>query len=248
MASDAAIDCEVPEGLPDPADFEIPPIEDLVCAKNTEQYYLDASQDSWDYKRPMISIRSCPFACKDGGECSKQALQRAQVWSVYGYKCALGYLCNHGMQSSYHKLSKDEAYEQVINRWGDLEWHVEEDTFEGREAYRHAVDASNQQKRDQGGGGGGGQKKLQAQAKGDPGAKRQKSSSKPSEDSEMAQLKNELGQTNAAVQSLMAMIATGQMPDASGAGGSGDAQTLIPAINMRNLTHAQAALTMAIFR
>ena len=234
--------------IPDAQDFEIPDMEELVAAKNAESYYIAAADDGPDMKRACISIRTCPFNCVDGSACTRHSWIRANVWSMSGYKNTLGYLCNHGMMSSYHKLSMEGAYAQVVAKWNELDWVIEEDTFEGRDAYRQAVDASNQQKRDQGGGGGGGQKKLQAQAKGDPGAKRQKSSSKPSEDSEMAQLKNELGQTNAAVQSLMAMIATGQMPDASGAGGSGDAQTLIPAINMRNLTHAQAALTMAIFR
>ena len=165
-----------------------------------------------------------------------------------GYKNTLGYLCNHGMMSSYHKLSMEGAYAQVVAKWNELDWVIEEDTFESREMYRQHVDG----KRDQGSEG------LQAQAKGAPGAKRQKSSAFHGE---LEQMQKQPGQTNAAVQSLLdhlkwcseqmntssGAVASGQMNTSSGAAGS-DSSAMVPVGGVRNSTKAQAVLTMAILR
>ena len=117
-------------------DPQAPDIEDIVVAKNKEDYLVNPEDDWQEMTRPVVNLFECPFSpClhpetgKEFERCSKQCWNAANVWSLDGTNKCLGYLMHHGMYSPWHGMSRQVCYDTIISKWKELSLiHISEPT------------------------------------------------------------------------------------------------------------------------
>ena len=117
---------------------DLPALEEIVPQKNEESWFPEDDDES---DRPVFSIKKCPFT-ECSSECSKISWEKANCWSVESWQKVVKYCIHHGMQSSYHNLSKEDAYQQFSLCFESIELHSDSDTFADRQSYRRSVEGS----------------------------------------------------------------------------------------------------------
>ena len=135
--------------MENPEQMEIPELASLQVGKNKENWFeTPARDDTPGYTRHVIKLAQCPFTpCyhrQTGAQCehcSKPSFSGANMWSLCIHHHVLGYLLQHGTHSDWHKLSLNDAYDQLVQNWHLLEWEVDDDTYEDRQHYRGEVEA-----------------------------------------------------------------------------------------------------------
>ena len=125
-------------------DDPLPPdIDDIVVARNKENYFVEPEDDWEEMTRPAVSLFSCPFCpCRhpetgvEVERCSKSVWNSAKVWSLLGATEAIGYLMHHGIYSPWHNMKKQECYDFLSKNWKFLNWEFYEDDYNMRQRYR----------------------------------------------------------------------------------------------------------------
>ena len=124
--------------IENPQTMDFPALEEIMPCKNHENWFMSAEDDTNEQAvREWCEIRECPF----GDYCQHHNWNGASVWSMDSPQMCLRYAMQHGTHSTKHMLdgetlSNEVAYERLKEAFPNLNWKLNDETFQHRSEYR----------------------------------------------------------------------------------------------------------------